>query len=246
MGAVCTFSPVVGGLIVVFLVKNFAPEAKGHGVPEVMDSIFYKGGAFAESSPLSNRLPQLFLLEQEPRSDVKDPLSRLALRWARARRALGLSTSQKITLIAAGAGAGIAATFNTPLGGVLFATEILLPEISSRTFLPVIISTGAATYVGRVLLGASPAFIMPLMDNSPLAGASPRDFLLVSAIGLACGVVAWLFIVSLAFCEDFFPKLPGGAYVQAAIGMGTVGIMMVAFTQFYGLPFVNGVGYGVI
>ena len=59
---------------------------------------------------------------------------------------------QRITLVAAGAGAGIAATFNTPIGGVMFAIELMLPELSARTFLPVALATGAATFVGRIFL----------------------------------------------------------------------------------------------
>src|SRR6202012_1650929 len=76
-------------------------------------------------------------------------------------QAIKLSTSQKITLLSAGAGAGIPATFNTPLGGVLFALEILLPEGSHRPFLHVVAATGAATTIGRILIGPDPAFVVP-------------------------------------------------------------------------------------
>ena len=65
-------------------------------------------------------------------------------------------------MVAAGAGAGIAATFNTPLGGVMFALELMLPEVSSRTFLPVVIATGAATYFGWLFFGFEPAFLVPV------------------------------------------------------------------------------------
>ena len=68
---------------------------------------------------------------------------------------------QRITLVAAGAGAGIAATFNTPIGGVMFAIELMLPELSARTFLPVALATGTATFIGRIFLGLQPAFVVP-------------------------------------------------------------------------------------
>ena len=68
---------------------------------------------------------------------------------------------QRIILVAAGAGAGIAATFNTPIGGVLFAIELMMPEISVNTFLPVAIATGTATFIGRLFFGAQPAFEVP-------------------------------------------------------------------------------------
>ena len=74
---------------------------------------------------------------------------------------LPMAPWQRITLVAAGAGAGIAATFNTPIGGVMFAIELMLPEVSARTFLPVALATGTATFVGRIFLGLQPAFVVP-------------------------------------------------------------------------------------
>src|SRR5581483_8206577 len=88
---------------------------------------------------------------------------------------------QRITLVAAGAGAGIAATFNTPLGGVMFAIELLMPEVSVRTFLPVALATGTATFVGRVFLGVQPAFlVLP-------PSATPAPSLLLLALYAALG-----------------------------------------------------------
>ncbi|WBK02535.1 chloride channel protein (plasmid) [Methylocystis parvus OBBP] len=161
-------------------------------------------------------------------------------------RALRLSASQKITLLSAGAGAGIAATFNTPLGGVLFAVEILLPEFSHSTFLPVLLATGSATYVGRRLLGAASVFSLPPLETPLLSNAPPLDLLMIASIGVACGLAAWLFIRSLSLFEEIFRLVPGGAYVQMTVGMAILGAMMVGFTRYYGAPLVNGVGYGVI
>jgi len=241
------FSLIVGGLVVVWLVRNFAPEAKGHGVPEVMDSIFYKGGDIRGVVAAVKSLASALSIGTGAAVGREGPIiqigSSLGSTFA---RMLGLSTTQKITLLAAGAGAGIAATFNTPLGGVMFATEILLPEISNRTFLPVVLATGAATYMGRILLGASPAFIVPNLAEATGGTVSPADLVAILALGIACGLAAVMFVRVLAYSEDWFPKLPGGPYVQAALGMAAIGAMMVGFTAAYGHPFVNGVGYGVI
>ena len=68
---------------------------------------------------------------------------------------------QRITLVAAGAGAGIAATFNTPIGGVMFAIELMMPEVSVRTFLPVALATGTATFIGRFFLVRSRPSTVP-------------------------------------------------------------------------------------
>lgn len=76
---------------------------------------------------------------------------------------------QRVTLVAAGAGAGIAATFNTPIGGVMFAVELMMPELSARTFLPVALATGTATFIGRIFFGIHPAFVVPtpVMSEGP-------------------------------------------------------------------------------
>jgi chloride channel protein, CIC family len=70
-----------------------------------------------------------------------------------------MPAGQRIALVAAGAGAGIAATFNTPIGGVMFAIELMMPEVSVETFLPVAIATGTATFVGRCSLATRRPFM---------------------------------------------------------------------------------------
>ena len=246
-GNLVFFAPIAGGLIVVFLVRNFAPEAKGHGVPEVMDSIYYKGGDIRGVVALIKSIASAISIGTGAAVGREGPIIQIgSALGSTLGRVMRLATSQKITLLSAGAGAGIAATFNTPLGGVLFATEILLPEVSNRTVLPVVIATGSATYTGRVLLGAAPAFNMPRFEGAQLGNAWATDFLLIAALGVACGFAAWAFIRLLAFFEDWFPTLPGGVYAQVVAGMAVIGAMMVGFTHFFGHPFINGVGYGVI
>jgi chloride channel protein, CIC family len=210
-------SPILGGLVVVYLVDRFAPEAKGHGVPEVMDAIFYKRGNIRGMVAVIKSLASAVSIgsgaavgREGPIIQIGSALGSAFSQW------IHLSPGQKITLIAAGAGAGIAATFNTPLGGVLFAVEILLPEVSNRTFLPVVISTGAATLLGRILIGPNPAFAVPEILFPPARSFGVEEAQAFAALGALCGVVAWAFIRLLVFMEDGFPKIPGGAYVQTS------------------------------
>jgi CIC family chloride channel protein len=85
-------------------------------------------------------------------------------------------------MIAAGAAGGIAATFNTPIGGVLFALEIILHEISVRTLVPVVISTATAAYVGRIFFGDHPSFFIPALETLKFQTTAPSA--LVSYVGL--------------------------------------------------------------
>ena len=241
------FSPIVGGVIVVYLVQRFAPEAKGHGVPEVMDSIFYGGGNIRWQVAVIKSLASALSIGSGAAVGREGPIIQIGAALGSAlSQMIRLSSWQKVTLLSAGAGAGIAATFNTPLGGVLFALEILLPEVSNRTFLPVVVATGAATLIGKILIGPDPAFAVPEMQFPSAQNFTFEEGLAFVVLGALCGVAAWALIRLLVFMEDNFPRLPGGVYVQNVIGMAIVGLMMVLLTRAFGHSYIDGVGYGVI
>jgi CIC family chloride channel protein len=240
-------SPILGGVVVVYLVERFAPEAKGHGVPEVMDAIYYKRGEIRGIVAVIKSLASALSIGSGASVGREGPIIQIGSALGSSfSKAIGLSAGQTITLLSAGAGAGIAATFNTPLGGVLFAIEILLPEVSNRTFLPVVIATGAATLVGRILIGPNPAFAVPEINFPSASAFSVEEAIAFVLLGVLCGVASWAFIRLLVFMEDGFPKLPGGIYVQNIIGMTLVGLMMVGCMSAFGHSYVDGVGYGVI
>src|SRR6202045_3266957 len=230
-------SPILGGLVVVFLVQRFAPEAKGHGVPEVMDAVFYKSGNIRWQVAVIKSLASALSIGSGAAVGREGPIIQIGAALGSAfAQAIRLSTWQKVTLLSAGAGAGIAATFNTPLGGVLFALEILLPEVSNRTFLPVVIATGAATSLGRSVLGPAPAFSVPEIRFSLAQALGAEDAIAFVLLGVLCGVASWAFIRLLVVMEDGFPKLPGNVYTQNMVGMAAIGLMMVALTHLYGHP----------
>ena len=149
-------------MIVTFLVQNFAPEARGHGVPEVMDAIYYREGKIRPIVAAVKSLASAISIGTGAAVGREGPIIQIgASLGSSLGRFVNMAPWQRITLVAAGAGAGIAATFNTPIGGVMFAIELMLPEISARTFLPVALATGTATFIGRVFLGLQPAFAVP-------------------------------------------------------------------------------------
>ncbi|MGH6704953.1 MAG: chloride channel protein, partial [Bradyrhizobium sp.] len=221
-------SPVIGGLLVVYIVKRFAPEAKGHGVPEVMDAVFYQRGNIRGKVAIVKALASALSIGSGAAVGREGPIIQIGSALGSAfAQVIRLSTWQKITLLSAGAGAGIAATFNTPLGGVLFALEILLPEVSNRTFLPVVVATGAATTIGRVLIGPDPAFAVSDIQFSLAGTFGLQEAIAFVLLGILCGLAASAFIRLLVIMEDGFPKLPGNEYTQNIIGMSVIGVMMV-------------------
>jgi chloride channel protein, CIC family len=246
-GPLIVLAPVVGGLIVVWVVQTFAPEAKGHGVPEVMYAVYHNKGNVRGVVAIVKSIASAISIGSGASVGREGPIIQIGASFGSTlARTLSLSRWQKITLLSAGAGAGIAATFNTPLGGVLFAVELLLPEVSNRTFLPVVVATTAATSISRLVFGLDPAFFVP---EAALRGGLPINLLVLAGfalLGTAAGVVSWMFIRFLAFCEDFFPKLPGNAYTQNIVGMLLIGLLFYGFQLTTGFPQTAGVGYATI
>jgi len=241
------FVPVVGGIIVTFIVSNFAPEAKGHGVPEVMDAIYYKGGVIRPVVAAVKSVASAVAIGTGAAVGREGPIIQIGSALGSTfGQILALTPAQRIVLVAAGAGAGIAATFNTPLGGVLFVTELMLPEVSVNTFLPVATATGVATFLGRLFFGPEPAFSVPEMIPLPNSlGAGAFTLVLYIALGVCTGVAAAAFIRGLHVLEDAFDKIPG-RYLRHMIGMLFVGILMFLLFHYFGHYYVEGVGYATI
>lgn len=245
-GAWMILVPVIGGLIVVFLVRTFAPEARGHGVPEVMDAIYYKGGRIRMAVIFIKSLASALSIGSGASVGREGPIIQIGSGiGSTVGRLLRLPPWQVITLIAAGAGSGIAATFNTPLGGVMFALELMLPEVSSRTFLPVVIATGAATYIGWLFFNYLPAFQIPPVDYPELS-ASAALLVLCVLLGVLSGVASAAFVKTLSFMEDLFERMPGNAYTRNIAGMLLIGVLIYSLEAWTGHRHVDGVGYATI
>jgi CIC family chloride channel protein len=150
-------------------------------------------------------------------------------------------------MIAAGAGGGIAATFNTPIGGVLFAAELLLHEVSVWTLVPVVISTATATYIGRLLLGANPSFVIPAFETHYFHPTNPLVLLSYVGLGVLMGLVSTIFIRSIYAFEDFFDeKVPGNYYTRHVSGMASVGLLIYLMHSYSGHYYIEGVGYATV
>ncbi|MCC8400582.1 chloride channel protein [Paraburkholderia sp. MMS20-SJTN17] len=194
-GVLVILVPVVGGLGVTWLVSTFAPEARGHGVPEVMDAIYYGRGQIRPVVAVVKSLASALAIGSGAAVGREGPISQIgSALGSTLGQVVRMTAGQRITLVAAGAGAGIAATFNTPIGGVLFATELMMPEISVNTFLPVAIATGTATFIGRLFFGAAPAFFVPAQLGAiPNQPGSALTLILYALLGAVTGAAAALF-----------------------------------------------------
>lgn len=245
-GAFIILAPVIGGMGVVFLVRTFAPEARGHGVPEVMDAIFYNEGRIRPVVAIVKSLASALAIGSGSAVGREGPIIQIgASLGSSIGEVIGLEVWQRITLVAAGAGAGIAATFNTPLGGVLFAIELMMPEVSTRTFLPVALATGTATFIGRIFFGPRPAFNVPPVGMLSDHPSGVYVLLLYALLGVVAGAGAAAFIRGLHFAEGQFERIKN-PFARHALGMLIVGIMMYGFLRFSGHYDIQGVGYATI
>ncbi|HEY8033613.1 MAG TPA: chloride channel protein [Methylocella sp.] len=253
--------PALGAIGVAFLVTTFAPEAKGHGVPEVMDAIYRKDGRIRPIVAVIKSLASALSIGSGGSVGREGPIIQVGAAFGSTiGQLVAMPARQRALLIAAGAGAGIAATFNTPIGGIVFAVELMLPFVTSLSLLWVGLSCVTATYIGRMFFGAVPSFNVPslllIVPSLPLTEGSDLALPVLpwfALLGIILGVLAWLLTRGIYWFEDLFDALPGNYYTRHISGMLLVGLIMYGFMAFseryFGQPshyYVQGVGYATI
>ena len=238
--------PAIGGVIVVWLIEKFAPEAKGHGMPEVISTIHNKEGDIRGVVAVVKSLASAITIgtggslgREGPIILISSAISSTISKWLR------LSVYQRNLMIACGASGGIAATFNAPLGGILFSMELLLLAVNVRTIMPVVMSSVIAANVGRYLIGPDPAFQVPQLPTSATL-ENALVLVLYFPFAVVIGLAAVLFIKAVYWGEDRFEALPVNPYIRHAGAVLIVGVMMYGFLRTTGHYYVQGVGYATI
>jgi len=228
--------PAAGGLVVGPLVYFLAREAKGHGVPEVMEAVALKSGIIRKRIVFIKTLASAICISTGGSVGREGPIVQIGSAiGSTIGQLLKISADRMRTLVGCGAAAGIAATFNAPIAGSMFALEIILGDFGLATFSPIVISSVTATAVSRYFLGDSPAFFVPVYQL-----ISAWEFPLYIAMGLFCSDVGVTFTVVLYRLEDIFNSIKFPEYLKAATGGLILGGMGLLF------PYILGVGYGSI
>jgi CIC family chloride channel protein len=228
--------PAAGGLVVGLIVYFFAREAKGHGVPEVMEAVALRGGRIRPRVVIAKMFASGICIGSGGSVGREGPIVQIG-------SALGSAIGQWLkvdhrrlrTLVGCGAAAGIAATFNAPVAGALFALEIILGDFGVAQFSPIVISSVAATVISRHFLGDFPAFEVPAYSL-----VHWTELFAYAGLGILAGLVALAFIRSLYAAEDSFDRLKLPLPVKAMVGGALIGVIGI------GLPHVFGVGYEAI
>jgi CIC family chloride channel protein len=231
--------PALGGALFGPLIYRFAREAKGHGVPEVMEAVALKGGRIRPRVAVIKSLASAICIgtggsvgREGPIAQIGAALGSTLGQW------LKLSNDRIRNLVACGAAGGIAATFNAPIAGAVFALEIILGQLHVTYFGAVVVSAVTADVVAHFFESDVRAFAVPQH-----ALVSPWELGFYSLLGILAAVGAVTFTRLLYYSEDRWDAFHFPEYLKPVIGgllLGGIGLLS---TKIGGFPRVFGVGY---
>lgn len=236
LGWLVIVTPVVGGLIVGIMAKYGSPKIKGHGIPEAMEAVLFNRSRIQPRVAILKPISAAIAIGTGGPFGAEGPIIQTGgAIGSLVGQLFHTTASERKVLLACGAAAGMSATFNTPIAGVILAIELLLFEFKSRSFIPLVIASTLATAVHMQTLGAGPMFTVAPMDFG-----IPRSLPFYLILGGLCGLAAVGFSKLLYWVEDQFEKLPFDTMWWPAIGALGLGIIG------YFVPRVLGVGYDTI
>lgn len=228
---VTLLTPALGGLLVAPIVLRLAPDARGSGIPQVMLAVSNLGGRVPRRllvwRPIATALSigsGASLGTEGPVVQMGAAMASLVSGWWR------LNDERRRNLAAVAAAGGIAATFNAPIAGVLFALEVVLGQFQGRYFASVVIGAVAATAVSRSLLGDAPAFAV----SRDYVLQTPLELPLYLALGVLASLLAVAFIRVMVGSEDLLNRLGVRAWSRPALGGLAVGALALALPQVLG------------
>jgi H+/Cl- antiporter ClcA len=228
--------PVIGGLIVGIMAKYGSPKIKGHGIPEAMEAVLVNRSRIQPRVAILKPISAAIAIGTGGPFGAEGPIIQTGgAIGSLVGQVMHVTAAERKVLLACGAAAGMSATFNTPIAGVILAIELLLFEFKSRSFIPLVVASTLATAVHMQLLGAGPMF-----NVAPMDFAIPRALPFYLLLGVICGLAAVGFTRLLYSTEDLFEKLPVDELWWPAIGALGLGVIG------YFVPRVLGVGYDTI
>jgi chloride channel protein, CIC family len=229
--------PVIGGLLYGPLIYNWAREARGHGVPEVMIAVADNGGRIRPQVSVVKAVASALCIgvggsvgREGPIVQIGSALASSLGQWVR------MPENRLRILVACGAGGGIAATFNAPITGVFFGVEIILREFSIDALFTVMLAAMIADITAIPFLGDKP-FLSGFPSGIELHHA--RNYLLVAVLAVAAALMGLAFKAVLYKTEDLWDLLWKGRpeWARPAVGGIALGLLLLAIPQMYGVGY---------
>jgi CIC family chloride channel protein len=228
-------APILGGLVVGPIVAKLAPETKGHGVPEVMEAVLLRGGRIRTRVALVKIIVSSITIGSGGSAGREGPIAQIGASFGSILgRIARLDPHDMRLLVTCGLSAGIAGTFNAPLGGALFGMEILLRNIGLFDAIPIIFSSVVGATTASIFLGERPSFIIPHVPKW-----APQEIPIYLLHGAIMGLIAVAWVTLFYAVEDLFDKIPLKQHVKPALGAIVAGVLLALFPEFG----VGGVGY---
>jgi len=226
---------VLGG-VCVSLIAQWSPQVRGHGIPEAMEAVLTNQSRISPRTALAKPVSAAVAIGTGGPFGAEGPIivTGGAL-GSLIGQVVPTSPSERKILLACGAAAGMSATFGSPLAAVILAIELLLFEMSSRAFVPLVVASSLAAGVHHWVFEEGPLFDVPPHDY---AGLDKLPF--YALLGLACGILAVVVNRGLFMFEAGFRRLPVNPFWHPPIG--ALGFSLVGLVA----PRALGVGYGVI
>ena len=234
--------PALGGLIFGPLIYKFAREAKGHGVPEVMEAVALKGGRIRPRVALVKSLSSALCIATGGSVGREGPISQIGSAiGSTVGQLFHLSDERIKNLVACGAAGGIAATFNAPIAGAIFALEVILGQMHAVYFGAVVISAVTADVIAHIFEGDLRAFTIPEYTLT-----SSWELPLYVVLGIVAAAAAVAFTRLLYLSEDLWDKLRFPEYLKPVLGGLILGVVGILSPKIGGFPQIFGVGYDSI
>lgn len=233
--------PFLGGLAV-GLIRKAWPESRQRGVAEVMAAVQARGGHLRASSSWGHAIISAITVGTGGSTGREGPIAYIgASLGSSVARRFNLSLRDVKVLVGCGFAAGIAATFNAPVGGVLLALELIVPEFSTHAFIPLVLATVVAVTLARLFFPDAATF-----DVGDFAMGSPWELLLYLLLGVFCGVGGVGFIRAMGASQRWWERLAIVDWLKPALGGLIVGVLGFAMFLAFGQYHIFGTGYATI
>jgi len=225
--------PLVGGLLVGMMGWFFRVQTRGGGITTIMQGVSLKGGFISLRETLPRDWSAIITISTGGSLGREGAMALLAAAiGSYTGRSFRLSTQQLRVLVCAAAAAALAAVYNAPIGGSLFAMEILMGNFALEVLGPVVVVSVISTLVFRSCMGNLPRFEVPHYEL-----VSAWELFPYLVLGFLAGVISLLFVRALFGSQDLFEKLPFPNWIKPAIGMLLVGAIGIWWPHVYGNGF---------
>ena len=225
-----SFLPIIGILLTVLVIRKFLDGTIEKGSAKVLYAVAKKGGILPKKQMYAQIITSSLTVGLGGSAGLESPIvvtgaafgSNFAQKYK-------LSQKDRILLLACGVAAGIAAAFNAPIAGVLFAIEVVLTDVSISAFIPIMISAATGALASNILLSQD---VLLNFKQEQIFNFHNTPYYIL--LGILAGLYSVYFARNFRKIEGFFHKIPGRGYRRAIIGASILAVLIFFFPTLFG------------